>query len=70
MNLLSLCVLTSGALLCQVLQPVYISTITVGQSLHCPDNFSLADHLQRSLYERILPLSDELLAFFRLNKVH
>ncbi|CAN8306513.1 unnamed protein product [Cochlearia groenlandica] len=57
-----------GALLFQVLQPVYISTITVGKSLHCPGNFSLADHLQRSLYERILPLSDELLTSFRLNK--
>ncbi|CAE5956254.1 unnamed protein product [Arabidopsis arenosa] len=57
-----------GALLCQVLHPVYISTITVGQSLHSPDNFSLADHLRRSLYERILPLSDDLLTSFRLNK--
>ncbi|KAG2320398.1 hypothetical protein Bca52824_013611 [Brassica carinata] len=57
-----------GALLCQFLHPMYISTITVGQSLHCPDNFSLTDHLRRSLYERILPLSDELLTSFRVNK--
>ncbi|KAJ0245351.1 tRNA-specific adenosine deaminase TAD1 [Hirschfeldia incana] len=57
-----------GALLCQFLHPIYISTITVGQSLHSPDNFSLADHLRRSLYERILPLSDELLTSFRVNK--
>ncbi|CAN7138539.1 unnamed protein product [Brassica rapa subsp. narinosa] len=57
-----------GALLYQFLQPMYLSTITVGQSLHSPDNFSFTDHLRRSLYERILPLSDELLPSFRLNK--
>ncbi|KAF2545282.1 hypothetical protein F2Q70_00019078 [Brassica cretica] len=57
-----------GALLYQFLQPIYLSTITVGQSLHSPDNFSFTDHLRRSLYERILPLSDELLPSFRLNK--
>lgn len=59
-----------GALLSQVLQPMYFSTITVGQSLHCPDNFSLAEHLRSSMYERILPLSDDLLTCFCLNKVH
>uniref|UniRef100_A0A0D3C6U4 A to I editase domain-containing protein n=2 Tax=Brassica oleracea var. oleracea TaxID=109376 RepID=A0A0D3C6U4_BRAOL len=57
-----------GALLYQFLQPMYLSTITVGQSLHSPDNFSFPDQLRRSLYERILPLSDELLPSFRLNK--
>ncbi|KAJ6344178.1 hypothetical protein OIU76_005827 [Salix suchowensis] len=33
-----------------------------------PKNFSLEDHLKRALYDRILPLSNELVAPFHLNK--
>lgn len=51
------------------MQPVYLSSITVGQSPTSSGENILGDCLKKALCDRIVPLSNELMNPFRVNQV-
>lgn len=57
-----------GALLSNILQPVYISSLTIGKSEYSVDGFSLASHLERALDGRMISLNIKLWSPFQVKK--
>ncbi|XP_039061414.1 tRNA-specific adenosine deaminase TAD1 isoform X1 [Hibiscus syriacus] len=57
-----------GALLSYFLQPVYLHSITVGRSPYVSEDIWLVKQLKRSLYDRVIPFSNELVKPFQVNK--
>ncbi|XP_075477528.1 tRNA-specific adenosine deaminase TAD1-like isoform X3 [Primulina tabacum] len=56
------------ALLSSFLEPIYISSITVGISHFDSENVLVVNRLRRSLHERIVPLTKKLMSPFQVNE--
>jgi len=61
---------STGALLSHILEPLYLTTITIGQ-LHdgAPEGFSIENNIDKVLDARLSSLSSRLSAPFKLSKV-
>ncbi|XP_062186266.1 tRNA-specific adenosine deaminase TAD1 [Phragmites australis] len=58
-----------GALLSHILEPLYLSTITIGQSPDgAPEGFSIENNIEKVLDARLSSLSSKLPASFKLHK--
>lgn len=58
----------AGALLSYFLEPIYIFSVTIGQSHIASKTSSIEDEVMRVIHERILPLSNKLMDPFQVNK--
>ncbi|RLM75178.1 tRNA-specific adenosine deaminase 1 [Panicum miliaceum] len=58
-----------GALLSHILEPLYLTTVTIGQLPDgAPEGFSIENNIEKVLDARLSSVSSRLLASFRLSK--
>lgn len=62
-------VLIAGALLSYFFEPIYISSVSIGQSHIASKTSITGDEMMRAIHERVLPLSNKLMDPFQVNKV-